>query len=483
MHEDHIVQAVRAVASRVPRRTALAAGTQTLTYAELERQAAAAATHIAARVPEPVVGLLLPTTPSFVLAFLGALWAGKSVAVLPTLAPAPLLKLMTAEAGVRTVVTSAAFSSRAADAGARALPVEEFPVQPGRQPAMVAHEDPAAVLLYTSGTTGRPKVVALSDRNILANAEGCRDAAGFGADEVMLAVLPLFHATGLTVTLVLPLIMGGTIVLQDRFVPRTVLQTIERHRVTCLVAIPSQYRLLAKERAQADVASLWLCISGAERLPEQVAQGYAERFGRTILQGYGATEAAPVIAMNPPGANRDHTVGRPLPNLRVTLREGDRLLEEGKVGEICVEGPNVMLGYYRRPDATAQKLVNGVLRTGDRGFLDADGYLHLVGRADDLIKVAGEKIYPAEVERALEQIAGVEEAVVVGVADEKHGAVLRAFVQPKSSACLTEADLRTACRERVEAVKVPRSFVIVEQLPRAITGKLDKRALMAQVDR
>ena len=478
MAESAIVAAVRAAAARVPERAALLDPGQALTYAELETRAAAAAARIAEHVRGDTVGLLLGNQPAFVWSLLGALWAAKTVAVLPTLAPPPLLKLMAAQAGLQTVLTSAELAPRLAEAGVAALLLDTVAATGNPAFPLARRAHPAAVLLYTSGTTGRPKAVALSDENILANAEGCRVAASFRNDEVMLAILPLFHAYGLTVTLLLPLTLGGTVLLQERFHPRAVLNAIEEHRVTALVAVPSQYRLLVKETTPPRCgASLHLCIAGAERLSEQVGHDFEARFGQPILQGYGATEASPVIALNPRRANRPDTVGRPLPNLRVTLRDEGKEVHSGEMGEIWVEGPNVMLGYYNNPQATAEKLVGGALRTGDLGFFDANGYLHLAGRADDLIKVAGEKIYPAEVERVLEEIEGVEEAAIIGVPDEKHGTVLRAFVQPKANVALSEAGLRVASRERLEAAKVPRSFVVVDQLPRSTSGKVDKRAL------
>ena len=479
MPESAIVAAVRQAAARVPDRPALVAGETRISHAELGRHAAATAAAVTEKARGDIVGLFLPNSPAFVWSLLGALQAGKTVAVLPTLAPPPLLALMAAEAGLQTVITAGELAPRLAEAKAAPLLVEQFPAAGDeRPPAHRSHD--AAVLLYTSGTTGRPKAVALSDQNILTNADGCRVSAGFGNDEVMLAILPLFHAYGLTVTLMLPLMTGGTVVLLDRFAPRTVLQTIEQQRITVMVAVPSQYRLLAKEPTAADTKSLWLCISGAERLSEIAAHDFEARFKEPILQGYGATEAAPVISMNAPTAHRAHTVGKPLPEVRVTLREDGRSVPAGEIGEISVEGPNVMLGYHNQPQATAEKIVNGVLRTGDRGFFDADGFLHIAGRADDLLKVAGEKIYPSEVENALEKIEGVEEAAVVGVPDEKHGTLLRAFVQAKPGVTLTEAGLRAACRQHLEANKVPRNFLVVEQMPRTPGGKVDKRALATQ---
>ena len=334
------------------------------------------------------------------------------------------------------------------------------------------------MLLYTSGTTGRPKAVALSEANILANIDGLKQATGFDNAQVMLAVLPLFHAYGLTVTTLLPLTEGASVVVPERFIPRQILQLIEKHRVTCLIAVPGQYRVLTKEPTTIDASSLWLCIAGAERLPERIAQEFQERFGHRLVQGYGTTELAPVVAFSLPEDNCAGSVGRPLPNIQVTIRgESDEILPAGEVGEVCVSGPSVMLGYLGDPQATAQKIRNGVLHTADKGYLDADGFLFLVGRADDLVKVSGEKVYPSEVENALETIDGVEESAVIAFPDEKHGARLHAFVQLCPGAALTEAALRSSCRELLEQHKIPRSFSFVPQMPRTLSGKTDKRAL------
>ncbi len=313
-------------------------------------------------------------------------------------------------------------------------------------PQSRTHE--AAVLLYTSGTTGRPKTVALSEQNILSNIQGCCEETGFDDRQVMLAILPLFHAYGLTVTILLPLTTGSTVVIAERFVPRTVLNLIEQHRVTTVVAVPSQYRVLAMDPTPCDASSLWLCIAGAERLPDTTEREFTARFGHPVLPGYGATELSPVVSLNIPETNRPASVGKPLPGTTVTIRSDDgTVCPLGEVGEICVEGPNVMLGYLNDPEATAKKIRNGVLYTGDKGFFDADGYLYISGRADEMVKVAGEKIYPVEIENALERIEGVEEVAVVALPDQRGGVRLHAFVQRKPGA--------DAGRER-PAARLPR---------------------------
>jgi long-chain acyl-CoA synthetase len=478
MPTSAIISAFRNVAARVPKKPALIGGDQIITYSQLEAQAAAAASEISKRVKGDIVALLIPNSLAFAPALLGALWAGKTVAVLPTLAPPPILKLMVGSVRAETVITSEEFVPRLVEAGIPCWLYEPAYVSASAVP-VADREREAAVLLFTSGTTGMPKTVELSERNILDNMEGCRLETGFDDNQRMLAILPLFHAFGLTVTLLLPLVTGSTVVI-ERFIPRQILQTIEKLKVTCLIAVPSQYRLLTKDPTPADLSSIWLAIAGAERLPEQVAIEFEQRFHKTIVQGYGATEISPVVSLNLPQSNRFGSVGKPLPNLKVTIRdENDAVLPASEIGEVCIEGTAVMLGYFNDPASTARKIRNGILHTGDKGFLDPDGYLHLVGRADDLVKISGEKVYPAEVEAAVENIPGVDEVAVVAFPDEKHGSRLHAFVQLKPGTELNEAALRAACREILEPYKVPRSFSIVEALPRTMTGKTDRRALAA----
>lgn len=478
MQTSAILQRFQAAASRYADRAAIIGTDYSITYRELERRAASVARRIAERVPGPTVALLYSNKPEFAPLFLGAVWAGKTVAVLPTLAPPQLLKLMCMETGVELIITSEDFVPQMVavgmqcwigDASAEFEP-SDVPLQP--------KSSEAAVLLYTSGTTGRPKAVALSEENILANIEGLKQATGYDESQVMLAVLPLFHAYGLTVSTLLPLTTGACVVVPERFVPRQVLQLIEKHRVSCLIAVPGQYRLLIKDPTPIDSSSLWLCIAGAERLPESVAQEFHERFNYPLVQGYGTTELSPVVSFSPPNDNAPGSVGRPLPNIEVTIRgENDEILPVGEIGEVCVAGPSVMIGYLGDPEATAKKIRNGMMRTSDKGYLDKDGYLFLVGRADDLVKVSGEKVYPSEVENALETIDGVEEAAVIAFPDEKHGSRLHAYVQLKPDVTLTDVALRAFCRELLENYKIPRSFSFVPQMPRTITGKTDRRAL------
>jgi len=484
MQTSAIVQRFREAASRYPDRPAIIGTEFSISYSELERRAASVARRIAERVPGPIVALLHTNSPHFAPLFLGARWAGKTVAVLPTLAPPPLLKLMAMETGVELVIASPEFEPAMAAVGMpcwigdTSIDETQPDIEPAQFPALQPVSSAAAAVLYPSGTTGRPKAVALSEENLLANLDGAKQATGFDYSQVMLAVLPLFHAYGLTVTTLLPLTEGASVVVPERFIPRQILQLIEKHRVSCLIAVPGQYRVLIKDPTPVDTSSFWLCVAGAERLPERVAQEFHERFNYPLVQGYGTTELSPAVSFSPSWDNAPGSVGRPLPNLQVTIRgDNDEILGQGEIGEVCVNGPSVMLGYLNDPQATAQKIRNGVLHTSDKGYLDAAGFLYLCGRADDLVKVSGEKVYPSEVENALETIDGVEESAVIALPDEKHGARLHAFVQLRPGAALTDAELRASCREMLEIYKIPRTFSIVEQIPRSVTGKTDKRAL------
>jgi long-chain acyl-CoA synthetase len=478
MKTSAIVQRFRQSAAKFPDRYALANAETEISYRALERKVAYCARQISENVKTDVMAMLMPNGFAFPELLLGALWAGKSIAVLPTLAPPPLLKMMMMEVGADKVVTNEEFVPRLMEAG---VPCWIGETSGELDPNDVPQQEMAregAIMLYTSGTTGRPKTVELTEENILANIDGCAEAEGFTEKEVMMAILPLFHAYGLTITILLPLTYGARCVIVERFIPRLVLQLIEKFKVSCFIAVPNQYRLLTKEPTEVDASSLWLCIAGGERLPDQVAIEFEERFHRTIVQGYGATEVSPVISVNRPDANIMGSVGQALPNIKVTIRDDQgALLPTGETGEVCVEGPTVMLGYFNDKEATARKIVSGVLRTGDKGYLDKNGYIFLAGRADDLVKVSGEKVYPAEVERALESVPGVDEAAVIAFPDEKHGSRLHAFVQLKPNTKLTGDDVRSSVRQMLEPYKVPRGVTFVDALPRTVTGKTDKRSL------
>jgi long-chain acyl-CoA synthetase len=269
-------------------------------------------------------------------------------------------------------------------------------------------------------------------------------------------------------------------VLVDRFVPLKVLKLIEDHKISVFLAIPSMYRVLAMADGSFNVSSVRFPISGGEPLPVAVAKAFEKRFGVPIFEGYGQTEAAPVVTLNVPEANKLGTIGRALPGVEVAIwDEQDHVLAADQVGELMVRGANVMVGYHNLPEDTAKTIVNGWLHTGDLGKMDADGFVTITGRKKELIISAGENIYPREIEEVLAQHPKVKECAVIGVKDEVRGEVPKAFVIPRDGETLDEKDLRLFCRDHLANYKVPKHIEIVPDLPRSPTGKIIKRALVA----
>jgi malonyl-CoA/methylmalonyl-CoA synthetase len=337
--------------------------------------------------------------------------------------------------------------------------------------------DPAA-LLYTSGTTGRPKGALLSHANLAANAITLCDVWGFRGDDVLLHVLPIFHAHGLFVALHCVLASGAS----TRFLPRfDVDATLEALPAsTVLMGVPTHYtRLLADPRLDAArCRNVRLFVSGSAPLSAATHEAFRERTGHAILERYGMTETV-MITSNPRGGERPGTVGRPLPGVEVRLGEGT---VDG-VGPVEVRGPSVFAGYWRRPElASTEFTPDGWFRTGDLGSVDHDGYLHLVGRSKDLVITGGLNVYPKEVEAVLDALPGVEESAVVGLPHPDLGEAVVAVVVPRAGAVLDPEQLRTETRAYLAAFKVPKQVHLVDALPRNAMGKVEKAVLRDRLD-
>jgi long-chain acyl-CoA synthetase len=335
-----------------------------------------------------------------------------------------------------------------------------------------------ALYLYTSGTTGRPKGVILTHRNLLHNVDSCAKAGEFDARDAFLCLLPFFHTYAITGTILLPLLNGCSMVLVDRFHPHKVLKLIEEHRISVFLAIPSMYRVLAMSEGGFNVSSVRFPISGGEPLPIAVAEAFERRFGVHICEGYGQTEAAPVVTLNLPGKRKLGTVGLPLPGIEIEIwDDAKNPLPLETIGEIMVRGENVMEGYYHQPDETAKTITKDWLHTGDLGKLDAEGFVTITGRKKDLIISAGENIYPREIEEVLATHPKVKEVAVIGVKDESRGEVPKAFLLLHEGMAVEDKELRAFCREKLAGYKVPKHFEVLADLPRTPTGKVLKRLL------
>jgi long-chain acyl-CoA synthetase len=330
-----------------------------------------------------------------------------------------------------------------------------------------------------------PRGVCLSHRNLYHDVTACIEHTHMDPEQRFLGVLPLFHTFGLTALLLAPTILGAGCSYHARFQPLDVLRTLAEDQISIFIAIPSMYAALARAKSASPemFRSLRLPISGGEPLSPDLYDEYRDRFGVTILEGYGLTETSPVVAVNLPWANRAGTVGTPLPGVEVmSAGEDGRPVPPGESGEICVRGPTVMRGYYNRPDDTAAVLgPDGWLHTGDLGRIDPDGFISITGRKKDLIIVGGENVFPREVETVLEQHPAVAESSVIGVSDPSRGEVVVGFVIPREGASVTPLELRDFCRDRLAGFKVPRQIIIDRDLPRGPTGKVLKRVLRARM--
>jgi len=425
------------------------------------------------------VGIVLPNCALYPAAVVGAIWAGKVPVPLNPLLKPQELDFIFKEAAIDTVVadtlTPAISGLDVSFMQARDLVGTDTLSELPPTPAALAD---TAVLLYTSGTTGRPKGVPLTHENLLSNAQGVISRLCQHGDDVILGVLPLFHAFGLMETALVPLLLGAEAT-YARFTPQRIATLITQRKATVFLGVPSMFRLLVRGKdGTAALKSLRLAVSGGDALPATLRDAYRQRFSKELLEGYGLTETSPVISTNTPEESKPGTVGRALPGVKIRIQgEDGKLQPPGSEGEVQIQGPNVMSGYYQRPvENQAAFTADGWFRTGDMGFLDADGYLTIRGRIKELIVRDGEKIMPREVEEALEQHPGVLEAAVLGEPDGTRGEAVIAFVTPAEQPP-TADELREFCRGHLADFKVPRRFVIAGDFPRGPTGKILKRAI------
>jgi long-chain acyl-CoA synthetase len=474
-----LAQAILEALQQHPRKVVCRDSENELTGQHVLGVCQAAARFYSSTVAGRTVGIVLPNCALYPVAVLGAIWAGKVPVPLNPLLKLQELDFIFKEAAIDTVVVAKLTESAIAGLGVKCVHASDLVKSREAaelSPAPVGPND-TAVLLYTSGTTGRPKGVPLTHKNLLSNARGVINRLGQRPDDALVAVLPLFHAFGLMGTAVVPLLLAAEVT-YTRFSPQRIAALIAQRKANVFLGVPSMFRLLVRSKSGDDsLRRLRLAISGGDALPSSTRDAYRERFGHELLEGYGLTETSPIISVNTPEENKPGTVGRVLPEVKLRIQGEDGTLQEGKAGEVQVQGPNVMSGYYNRPEENRAAFTSdGWFRTGDMGYLDAAGYLTITGRIKDLIVRDGEKITPREVEEVLEQHPKVLDAAVLGEPDGKRGEAVIAFVTPGEQAPTAE-ELREFCRGRLAEFKVPRRFVITPDLPRGPTGKILKRAV------
>jgi len=433
----------------------------------------------------PHVGFMLPTSGLSPLALLAIWMLGRTAVPLNYLLKPAELAYVIDDAELDVVLTVRKMTEMFGDLpdGVRSIFLEEvnfggFPTVRG---AVRRCDDHVAVLLYTSGTSGKPKGVMLSAANLRSNIRQCTGFVEFTRHDSVLGVLPQFHSFGLTVLTLLPLSVGCPAIYTARFMPKRILELMQKHRPTVFIAIPSMYNaLLAQKHATKDhFRSLRIVVSGGEPLPESVAEGFRERFGVTINEGYGLTETSPATNICRPGEYRAKSVGRALPGIEQRIVGPDgAVLGPDEDGEIRMRGPNIMQGYYKLPDETAEVFdEEGFFRTGDMGRIDKEGFLFITGRIKEMLIIAGENVFPREIEEVLNRHPSVHAAAVIGRADPSRGEVPVAFVEPAEGVTVDPSEVLRFAREHLARYKVPDEIRVVEALPRNPTGKIMRREL------
>ncbi|MEU0600892.1 long-chain fatty acid--CoA ligase [Streptomyces sp. NPDC006393] len=514
-------------ARAVPDRTAVVLGDRQLTYAELDASACRVANLLRSRGIEPgdKVALSCPNVPWFPVVYYGILKAGAVVVPLNVLLKSREIAYHLTDSGAKAYfcfegtaelpIGQEGWTGFAGTEGCdhffllTAHPTADSPIA-GAQTATAALADQdtefagvptepgdTAVVLYTSGTTGRPKGAELTHANMTLNALTCHKLFGEVEHDVHLVALPLFHSFGQTVQMNAGLASRSTLVLLPRFDAASALDLMRRHAVTFFAGVPTMYWALLGEAASdgagtedrcsgagdgvARIAeNLRMAASGGAALPLEIHRRFAERFGVTIQEGYGLSETSPVATFTPVGAQvRPGSIGRPVWGVEVRLVTEDWTPVKGAdaVGEIAVRGHNVMKGYHNRPEATAEVMRDGWFRTGDLARRDEDGWLYIVDRAKDMIIRGGFNVYPREIEEVLHTHPAVSMAAVIGVPHDSHGEEVKACVVLNPGAVLTEDELIAWCKETMAGYKYPRRVEFLDALPMNATGKILKRQL------
>ncbi|MER7536905.1 long-chain fatty acid--CoA ligase [Streptomyces sp. NPDC097704] len=503
-------------ARELPDRDAVVLGDTRLSYAQVDAEANRVAAALTAHGvgPGDRVALSCPNLPYFPIAYYGILKAGATVVPLNVLLTEREIayhlqdsgakayfcfegsaQLPMAKAGLAAyestptcehfVLLTAASSGEAQPTGVPTL--EDFTRGlPATFDTVQTRESDTAVVLYTSGTTGRPKGAELTHSNMVQNALLANRLFGTAPHDVHLLALPLFHSFGQTVQMNAGFATGATMVLMPRFDAASALRLLEREHVTFFAGVPTMYWALLtfEDTDRFDLAgiaaNLRISVSGGSALPVEVLKAFEERFGVPILEGYGLSETSPVATFNRVDRPRKPgSIGLPVwgVEVRVTRRDGTQA-DADEPGEIHIRGHNVMKGYLDRPEATAEAIdPHGWFRTGDIGRRDAEGYLYIVDRTKDLIIRGGFNVYPREVEEVLHTHPDISLAAVVGVPHPSHGEEVKAFVIRKPGATVTEEDLVAWCRQNMAGHKYPRLVEFREALPMTATGKILKREL------
>ena len=489
-----------------PGKPAIVSDEGTLTYAELDQASDVVAANLVAQGIDPgdAVGLQLPNVSEFAVALYGIIKTGAVAVPMNVLNKGPEVGFFLTDSRAQAMITAsecAAEGLRGAelagvsktyvvgsyDAGkahtrARSFGELTAPVS-GPAPFVQRQPGDAAILLYTSGTTGKPKGVELTHFQLFMNANAHVDGFEMDSDTVVIAVMPLFHALGLSGILNATIRTAGTVVLVRRFEALKVLEAIEKHRATLLHGVPTMYHALLNhpQAGEFDTTSLQICGSAGAPIASELLDNFEKAFEVVILEAYGLTESGPVATFNRRNHRKPYSIGTPVWGVDVEIwDEHHNQLAPGKdhIGELVIRGHNTMGGYLNNAQATEEAFAGGWLHTGDLGYRDEDGFFFIVDRKKEMIIRGGYNVYPREVEDVLYGHPAVDEVAVVGIPDERLGEEVKAFVSLKPGAEATAEEIIDFAKARVAAYKYPRRVEIITALPKSPTGTILKHQLV-----
>jgi long-chain acyl-CoA synthetase len=442
--------------------------------------------------PGDRVGLMLPNVPYFPVLYYGILRAGGIVVPMNVLLKGREVEYYLSDPGAKLLFAWGDFGE-AAESGAEVAGADCTLVKPGEFEQLVGSQTPVteladrgpddtAVILYTSGTTGKPKGAELTHANLRKNCTITGESlAEISHEDVALGALPLFHSFGQTCGMNTCTCLGATLTMLARFDPDKALEIVQRDRVTIFQGVPTMYNAMlhCERRDEFDVSCLRLCMSGGSAMPEELMRNFEEVFGCVILEGYGLSETSPVASFNHPDRERKPgSIGTPIDGVEMkVVDDDDNDVPQGEIGEIVIKGHNIMKGYWNRPDANEDAIRNGWFHSGDMARVDEDGYFFIVDRKKELIIRGGYNVYPREVEEVLYEHPAVQEAAVIGVEDEKLGEEVGAAVVVKKGEDVSADELKGYVKERVAGYKYPRRVWFIDELPKGPTGKILKREI------
>lgn len=392
-------------------------------------------------------------------------------------------------AGIHHLITykhldlDAAINLHDYDGGVQQIDIKTCCQPAGAEPAPALPKDFRAdepcVIIYTSGTTGSPKGAVLSHRNLTSDAEMFSKVLHIGSADNVLCVLPMYHCFAWTCSVLNALFCGAAITILDSFTPKETIEVIRTKKISVIYVVPSICALLTKLAQPEDLASIRYTIIGGTTLPLTIAKNYKAKFGVDIMEGYGLSEASPVVAVNPPERVKVGSIGPVLPGIaiRITAADGTEV-PDGASGELLIQGANVMHGYWKQPEATEEALRDGWLHTGDIARRDADGYLYIVDRLKDMIISMGENIYPREIEELVYAFPGIREAAVIGIEDRLRGQAGCCYYSVQGGDTVNVRALKKYLQQNLALYKIPREFRQIDELPKTSTSKIAKKELV-----